>query len=261
LGFLKGRQILDAIGTAQECIHSIKTRKQRALVLKLDLRKAYDCVNWDFLRMILVQTGFSLLSVQWIMSCVVSSSFVVLINGEATSFFSGERGLRQGCPFSPLLFILVMECLSLLLVKDQLDGKIPGVKVSRLIKILHIIFVDDVLIMSKVDVEEWQVIKTILESFCCVLGLRINPLKSTFHYNGLQEDKIDAFKRNFDYNFVNLDAVLGYHLKPGKSNFSECRWLIIKFEKRINQWYRCNRWLMLGGCSLPILWSMLLFIW
>jgi hypothetical protein len=114
---------LDAIGTAQECIHSIKTRKQRALILKLDLRKAYDCVNWDFLRMILVQTGFSLLSVQWIMSCVVSSSFAVLINGEATSFFSSERGLRQGCPLSPLLFILVMECLSLLLKKDQLEGK------------------------------------------------------------------------------------------------------------------------------------------
>jgi hypothetical protein len=84
LGFLKGRQILDAIGTTQECIHSIKARKQKSLILKLDLRKAYDCVNWDFLRMILVQTGFSVHSINWIMSCVVSSSFSVLINGEAS---------------------------------------------------------------------------------------------------------------------------------------------------------------------------------
>jgi len=156
--------------------------------------------------MILVQTGFNLLSIQWIMSCVVSSSFAVLINGEATSFFSSEHGLRQGCSLSPLLFILLMECLSLLLVKDQLDGKISGVKVSRIIKILHIIFVDDVLIMSKADVEEWQVIKTILKSFFCASGLRISPIKSTFHYNGLQEDMLDAFKREFDYNFVDLDA-------------------------------------------------------
>jgi hypothetical protein len=204
LGFLKGRQILDAIGTTQECIHSIKARKQKSLILKLDLRKAYDCVNWDFLRLILVQTGFSLQSIQWIMSCVVSSSFAVLINGEATSFFTSERGLRQGCPLSPLLFILVMECISLLLKKGQVEGLLSGVKVSRIIKILHLIFVDDVLIMSKAVVEEWQVIKSILESFCCASGLRISPQKSTFHYNGIHEDSLAVYRRLFDYNFVDL---------------------------------------------------------
>jgi hypothetical protein len=59
LGFLKGRQILDAIGTAQECLHSIKAKKSKALILKLDLKKAFDCIDWDFLRLILVQSGFS----------------------------------------------------------------------------------------------------------------------------------------------------------------------------------------------------------
>jgi hypothetical protein len=58
LGFLKGRQILDAIGTTQECLHSIKTKKLQAIILKLDLKKAYDCINWDFLRLILLQGGF-----------------------------------------------------------------------------------------------------------------------------------------------------------------------------------------------------------
>jgi hypothetical protein len=149
----------------QECMHSIKARKQKALILKLDLRKAYDCVNWDFLRLILVQTGFSVHSIHWIMSCVVSSSFAVLINGEASMFFTSERGLCQGCPLSPLLFILVMESISLLLKKGQAEGKLTGVKVSRIIKVLHLIFVDDVLIMSKASLEEWQVIKTLLELF------------------------------------------------------------------------------------------------
>jgi hypothetical protein len=54
LGFLQGRQIMDAMGTAQECIHSIKKNNLKALILKLDLKKAYDFINWDFLRMILV---------------------------------------------------------------------------------------------------------------------------------------------------------------------------------------------------------------
>ena len=62
-GFLKGGKILDAIGTAQECMHSIKAKKQKTLILKLDLRKTYDCVNWDFLRLILVQTRFSVHSI------------------------------------------------------------------------------------------------------------------------------------------------------------------------------------------------------
>jgi hypothetical protein len=57
LGFLKGRQILDAIGTTQECLHNIKEKNSKALILKLDLKKAFDCIDWDFLQLILVQSG------------------------------------------------------------------------------------------------------------------------------------------------------------------------------------------------------------
>jgi hypothetical protein len=115
LGFLKGRQILDVIGTTHKCIHSIKTKKQKSLLLKLDLKKAYDCVSWDFLRLILVQNSFSVYSISWIMSCVTSASFMVLINGETSDFFNSEHGLQQGCPLLPLLFILIMESLRMLL--------------------------------------------------------------------------------------------------------------------------------------------------
>jgi hypothetical protein len=165
LGFLKGRQILDAIGTTQECLHSIKLKNLKALILKLDLKKAYDCINWDFLRLTLLQTGFGLLTTKWIMSCVTSATIAVLINGETTSFFQSGRGLRQGCPLSPLLFILVMEGLSLLLKKGQAEGKLSGVKVSRLVKILHLFFVDDVLIMTKATLQEWREIEIILKIF------------------------------------------------------------------------------------------------
>jgi hypothetical protein len=126
LNFLKGRHILDAIGTAQECIHSIKHKKIQELILKLDLKKSYDCVSWDFLRLILIKTSFSLHTINWIMSYVVNSSFSVLINGEASSFFQCEHGLRQGCPLSPLLFILFMESFNLLLKKDKGEGSLTG---------------------------------------------------------------------------------------------------------------------------------------
>jgi hypothetical protein len=93
---------LDAIGTTHECLHSIKQKHLKALILKLDLKKAYDCINWDFLRMILIQTGFGLLTTNWVMSCVTSATFAVLVNGETTSFFRVVGDLRQGCPLSPL---------------------------------------------------------------------------------------------------------------------------------------------------------------
>jgi hypothetical protein len=148
LGFLKGRQILDAIGTAQECLHSIKSKNSKVLILKLDLKKAFDCIDWDILRLILTQTGFIHSMIKWIMSCVVSEKLAILINGESSSFFHIGRGLQQGCPLSSFLFILAMEALSLLLKSSQADGNISGIKVFGTIKILHLLFVDDVLIMT-----------------------------------------------------------------------------------------------------------------
>jgi hypothetical protein len=224
LGFLKGRQILDAVGTTHECVHSIKSKKQKALILKLDLKKAYDCVNWDFLRLILAQTGFSATSSSWIMSCVTSASFAVLINGETSTFFNSERGLRQGCPLSPLLFILIMESLSILLKQGQEAGNMSGVKVSRVVKILHLIFVDDVLIMTKASLDEWVLVKNILEHFCSASGLKINHGKSTFHHAGLEDAELVSYKDLYTFNFTELASgfkYLGYFIKVEKTFFED----------------------------------------
>jgi hypothetical protein len=190
LGFLKGRQILDAIGTAQECLHSIRARKLKALILKIDLKKAYDCTSWDFLRLVLHQCGFGLKTTNWIMACVVSTTYATLINGEATNFFKSSKGLRQGCPLSPLLFILVMEGLSLALKKAKSEGQITGIKVSSMIRILHLLFVDDILIMTKASLAEWEKIQSILQVFCRASGLIINTQKSTILHAGVDSGSL-----------------------------------------------------------------------
>jgi hypothetical protein len=133
------------------------------------------------------------------MSCVTSSSFVVLINGEATDYFKSGRGLRQGCPLSPYLFILIMEGLSLMFKKSISEGKITGIKVSKLIKIVHILFVDDVLIMSKENLSEWTAISDILQVFCLVSGLSINNTKTIVHYWGLEEAELIPFKVGYPF--------------------------------------------------------------
>jgi hypothetical protein len=196
-GFLKGRQIIDAIGTAQECLHNIREKKLQALILKIDLKKAYDCISWDFLRLVLLQCGFGLSTTKWIMGCITSATFAVLINGEPTKFFHSGRGLRQGCPLSPLLFILIMEGLSLALKRSQADGLLSGIKVSRFIKILHLLFVDDILIMTKDSIEEWKEISRVLILFCSASGLQINAQKTTFLQYGVRTTGPGCIKNIF----------------------------------------------------------------
>ena len=120
-GFLEGRQIHEAIGVAQEGLHSLKVQKQKGAVIKIDLSKAYDRVCWLYLRMLLTHLGFCYEFVRWIMACISTVSFAVLINGAASPFFHAGRGLRQGCPLFSLLFLLVAEGLSrfLLVSKDE----------------------------------------------------------------------------------------------------------------------------------------------
>jgi hypothetical protein len=210
LGFLKGRRIQDAIGAAHECIHSIKQKNLKALILKLDLKKAFDCIDWDFLRLALHSVGFGENFILWIMACVSSARFAVLVNGEATSFFKSGRGLRQGCPLSPYLFILIMESLSLLLAKSTSEHRISGVKVSNLIKIVHLMFVDDVLLLSKADPEEWSVILEVLRLFSSVSGLTINQSKSSIHYWGLSEVELLNLKLSIPFTFINLTEGFTY---------------------------------------------------
>jgi hypothetical protein len=152
----------------------------------------------------------------WIMNFVVSPSFVVLLNGEATDFFKSGRGLRQGCPLSPLLFILVMEGLSLLLKEIQSEGKLTGIKVSRIIKILHIFFVDDVIIMKKDTLSEWWEIDKLIKLFFLASGLQVNGTKTIVLHEGLLELDLSPFKKLFPFTFFDLSTgfkYLGYYLK------------------------------------------------
>jgi hypothetical protein len=218
LGFLQGRRIQDAIGTAHESIHNIKKKRLKSLILKLDLRKAYDCIDCEHLRLTLIKVGFGIHMTNWNMGCITSSSFAVLLNGEASAFFKSSKGLRQGCPLSPLLFILVMEGLNVLLKNNFNEGTLTCIKVSRLMKILHSLFVDDVLIMSKASLQEWREIDYIISLFCKAIGLTVNQSKTTVHYEGLSDDELVHFKNFLPYNFSDLSIgfrYLGYYLKTG----------------------------------------------
>jgi hypothetical protein len=96
----------------QEGIHLIKIKNKKDLTLNVDLSKCFDHVSWLYLRLILIHLCFSHAFVTWLMSYICSASFAIILNGDAYPLFKPKRGIRQGCPLSPILFLLVEEGLS-----------------------------------------------------------------------------------------------------------------------------------------------------
>ena len=112
---MKGRQILDSVLIAFECIDSRLKTVIPGVLCKLDVEKAYDHVNWGFLMYMLQRYGFFDKWRKWIWYCISTVKFSILINGSPSDFFGSSRGIRQGDPLSPLLFDVIMEALSRLL--------------------------------------------------------------------------------------------------------------------------------------------------
>ena len=149
---------------------------------KLDIEKAYDHVNWNFLLYMLRRCGFSEKWRQWVYTCISTARFSILVNGSAHGFFSSSRGLRQGDPLSPLLFLLIMEALSRMLKRAVDMGYISSFMVGKHngieLMISHLLFADDTLILCGVDSQQIRHLRGVFIWFQAISGLKINLSKS-----------------------------------------------------------------------------------
>lgn len=151
---------------------------------KLDLSKAYDRVDWTFLEKALLKWGFAPAWVSIIMECVTSVKYSVKFNGKLLEQFSHSRGLRQGDPLSPFLFLFVADALSTLLNKSMVvDGLAPVVICRNAPAISHLLFADDSLLFFRASVDQVTIVKDVLTMYAMAMGQLINPSKCSILFS------------------------------------------------------------------------------
>jgi hypothetical protein len=145
--FVPGRLITDNALVAFECIHAIQTgsvARSKFCAYKLDMAKAYDRVDWRFLEGVLAKLGFHSTWIQWVMACVTTVRYSIRFNGHLLDSFTPSRGLRQGDPLSPYLFLFVADGLSCLIRKKIEEGALQELFICRRAPgISHLLFADD----------------------------------------------------------------------------------------------------------------------
>ena len=120
--------------------------------MKLDLQKAYDKLNWGFLKTVLTRFGFSTKFIGWILECISLVSFSILVNGGMTKQFKPSRGLQQGDALSQYLFIICQEVLSRLIDREYLYGNVKGVKMNVAgPAFTHVMYADDIMVFAKAN--------------------------------------------------------------------------------------------------------------
>ncbi|GAU41193.1 hypothetical protein TSUD_26180 [Trifolium subterraneum] len=178
--FVKDRQILDGILIANELVDEARKSKKELMLFKVDFEKAYDSVDWGYLDAVIGRMSFPNLWRKWIKECVCTATASVLVNGSPTDEFSLERGLRQGDPLSPFLFLLVAEGLNVLMKSMVERNLFSGYSVGEgaSISISHLQFADYTLLLGDKSWANVRALRAVLLLFESMSGLKVNFNKS-----------------------------------------------------------------------------------
>jgi hypothetical protein len=240
--FVPGRSILDNALVAIEIVHFMKSKTKGRVgdvALKLDISKAYDRIGWEYLRGVMEKMGFAPQWISWIMLCVESVDYSIIVNGNSVGPIIPGRGLRQGDPLSPYLFIICAEGLSALIRQAEARGDIHGVKICKNAPIIsHLLFADDCFLFFRANHNEAVVMKNILTTYEAASGQTINFQKSEIFCsrNVTQSDR-DSTATTLDVQAVlGTGKYLGLPSMIGRSRKAIFSFIKDRIWKKINSW-------------------------
>ena len=228
--FVKGRSIFDAIRTIDDIVDYTKRNSWSGILIAIDFEKAFDTLDFQFLIRTLHKFNFGPSFIHWIRILYKNASSCVMNSGFTTGPFSLGRGVRQGDPLSPYLFILALETLA---IKIRQDSSVQGLKIGEEIIKLSL-FADDMTCVIK-DKMSYTNLFRILESFGECSGLKVNDEKTEIVFLGdkiLQEE--DFPKHSICEVTKILGIYFGYNERQRNDlNFSQT---LKSIKKSINVW-------------------------
>jgi hypothetical protein len=239
--FIPGRTIHHNIIVAQEMVHSMSRMKGKKMFMsiKIDLEKAYDRLNWNFVKNCLNDCKFPHNLINIIHHCITSPSFKILWNGDKTDTFTPTRGIRQGDPLSLYLFVICMDRLSHI-IADQVEAHYwkPMHAGKSGPQISHLLFADDLLLFAEASIEQAHCIMHCLDLFCQASGQKINSQKTEIYFSKNVDQQLrEDIVHHTGYKQVNnMGRYLGANIDPGRATRGKFSNIIDKIQNRLSGW-------------------------
>ncbi|XP_020586152.1 uncharacterized protein LOC110028584 [Phalaenopsis equestris] len=246
--FIRDRSIVDNVLLAQELVLDLdRITRGGNLILKLDIKKAYDTISGKFIERVLIARGFSPSFVSLINRWLTNNFHSIFINGSSHGFFSASRGIKQGDPLSPTIFILAFDYLSRSL--NELASRKPHSLYSHRSSTLinHLAFVDDIIIFSKASKAVVKLFMQNLESFQDVSGMKLNKQKCISNFSKQCKNDLNTWVTDF-IGFKNSYfpmKYLGAFLIKGRAKNIQFDHIIDKVQSKLQAWE--NSFLSNGG--------------
>ncbi|GJV87893.1 RNA-directed DNA polymerase, eukaryota [Tanacetum coccineum] len=235
--FVANRQILDGPFILNELLSWCKHKKLKTMIFKINFENPFDSVRWDYLDDVLKAFGFGDKWRGWIRSCLNSATGSVLVNGSPSSEFWFQKGLKQGDPLSPFLFILIMESLHISFSKILDMSLFKGITFKDSLMISHLFYADDVVFTGEWNSSNINSIVNILKCFFMATGLKINIQKSKLMGIGVHSKEVDRIARIVGCStFISPFHYLGVKVGGVMSKISTWDEVNSKVYSRLSKW-------------------------